>query len=114
VQRAVAAGLCEPRLLRDRDHAAQVLNLVDGITEGLVRIDSKQDRKSGGFAALQKALGYCWSVAIVGNPDVGKPLFERWVASDDAAVRWIVRENLKKNRLMKVDANWVERQKPNA
>jgi len=31
---------------------------------------------------------------------------ERWFASEDKDVRWIMRENLKKNRLARMDVNW--------
>ena len=41
-------------------------------------------------------------------PDnIGKPLMENWLASPDPDIRWIMRENLKKNRLIKMDAAWV-------
>ena len=56
---------------------------------------------------LRQALGYGWSVAIVGSPATGKAAFERWIDDDDPDVRWIVRENLKKARLRSVDAVWV-------
>jgi hypothetical protein len=32
---------------------------------------------------------------------------EKWFACDDPDVRWIMRENLKKNRLERMDAGWV-------
>ena len=34
---------------------------------------------------------------------------EKWLASPDPDIRWIMRENLKKNRLVKMDAAWVAR-----
>jgi hypothetical protein len=34
---------------------------------------------------------------------------ERWLASDDRDVRWIMRENLRKRRLARMDAAWVAR-----
>jgi hypothetical protein len=34
---------------------------------------------------------------------------ERWLTVPDKDVRWIMRENLKKDRLRRVDAAWVER-----
>jgi hypothetical protein len=46
-------------------------------------------------------------VAVVALPDAGKPLMEKWLASPDPDIRWIMRENLKKNRLVKMDAAWV-------
>lgn len=106
VQRAITAGLCEPRLLRDPAHAAQVLTLLDQIMRGVIAAGASE-RKSEGFSALQKALGYGWSVAIVAHPEVGKRLFSPYLTLDDAAARWIVRENLKKARLLKMDIDWV-------
>ena len=37
----------------------------------------------------------------------GKPLFEHLLGSDDRDVRWIVRENLRKKRLERMDREWV-------
>ena len=48
---------------------------------------------------LRQALGYCWSVAAAACPPQGKRRIERWAASPDKDVRWVVRENLTKNRL---------------
>ena len=103
-QRAAAAALCEPRLLRHPEHAAAVLRILDGITTSIVQL---ADRKSDAFKTLRQGLAYCWSVAVVALPDAGKPLMEKWLASSDPDIRWIMRENLKKNRLVKMDAAWV-------
>lgn len=105
VQRAAAAALCEPRLLRDPTHTAQVLAVLDTITAS---IPPCGDRRSEAFQALRKGLGYCWSVAVAALPAVGKPAMERWMTSDDPDVRWIMRENLSKARLARVDAAWVQ------
>jgi hypothetical protein len=106
VQRAVAAGLCEPRLLQDKSHAAQVLHLLDRITACLSR---SRDRRSEELKILRQGLGYCWSVAIVALPEEGKRLLQNWSQSPDPDVRWLVRENLRKNRLLKLDPEWVDR-----
>jgi hypothetical protein len=53
-------------------------------------------------------MGYCWSVAVAALPDEGKPMMERWLRSSNKDVRWILKENLKKNRLLKMDSAWVE------
>jgi hypothetical protein len=103
-QRALAAGLCEPDLLKDRDHVRQTLALLDEITERLLALT---DRKSDEFKTLRKGLAYCWSVAVVACPETGKALMENWIGTSDKDVRWIMRENLKKNRLLKMDAVWV-------
>jgi hypothetical protein len=105
-QRAVVAALCEPKLLREPKHAKRVLQLLDKIT---TTVSKTIDRTDDDFKVLRQALGYGWSVAVVAWPDVGQPLMEKWLAVGDRDVRWIMRENLKKNRLAKMDAAWVER-----
>ena len=56
-------------------------------------------------------MGYCWSVAVAGCPEQGKRAMERWCKSDDPDVLWIMKENLKKDRLARMDKDWVEQQK---
>lgn len=104
-RRAAAAALCEPRLLKDPRHVKRVLKLLDTITTSLVR---EKDRKSEDFKTLRQALGYCWSVAIVALPSEGKSAMEKWLVNHDPDVAWIMRENLKKNRLTRMDARWVK------
>jgi hypothetical protein len=103
-QRAAAAGLCEPRFLGDVQHAYSVLSILDQITTSIKQV---KDRRGEGFLALRKGLGYCWSVAVVALPSEGKALIEKWSADSDVDIRWIMKENLKKNRLVRMDADWV-------
>jgi hypothetical protein len=105
-RRAVAAGLCEPRLLTDRAHARAVVRILDDLTRSLTR---EPDRRNQDVRTLRQALGYCWSVAIAACPSEGKKRFERFAAMDDPDVRWVVRENLGKKRLQRLDAAWVDR-----
>jgi hypothetical protein len=105
VQRAAVAALCEPRLLTQQKQAEMVLDILNRITALLEDIE---DRNNEGFRVLRRALGYCWSVAVVALPEKGKKMMERWLTNDDRDVRWIMRENLKKNRLARMDAKWVE------
>jgi hypothetical protein len=105
-QRAAAAALCEPRLLKQPEHAAAVLRILDEITSSIAQL---ADRKADAFKTLRQGLAYCWSVAVVALPDAGKLLMEKWLASRDPDIRWIMRENLKKNRLVRMDAVWVAR-----
>ncbi len=102
--RATAAALCEPALLVDPAHSAAVLVLLGEITTFLL---AETDRRSEPFRVLRKGLAYCWSVAIAANPAYGKPRFEGWLANPDPDLRWLLRENLKKNRLLRMDADWV-------
>jgi hypothetical protein len=103
-QRAAAAALCEPRLLRDAAVVVRVLDVLDGITASL---QDAADRRGDAFQALRQGLGYCWSVAVAAYPKVGKARMERWLVSHERDVRWIMRENLRKKRLERVDADWV-------
>jgi len=105
-QRAVAAALCEPRLLKNPEHVARVLNILDAITAGILTVTN---RKADDFIALRKGLAYCWSVAVVALPEHGKLLMEKWLASSDKDIRWLMRENLKKDRLKRMDTAWVEK-----
>ena len=105
LQRAAVAGVCEPRLLKAAPMAARAVRLLDDVTASLA---ARSERRSDDVIALRKALGYGWSVAIVAAPEVGRPAFERWLGESDPDVRWIVRENLRKDRLRRMDAAWVE------
>jgi hypothetical protein len=104
-KRAAAAALCEPNLLREEKQVERVLRILNEITAS---IQGVEDRKSDGFKALRKGLGYCWSVAVVALPEEGKEMMERWFASDDKDVLWIMKQNLRKKRLTRMDADWVE------
>jgi hypothetical protein len=105
--RAAAAAVCEPALLGCPDHAAAVVEILDRTTRALAQTAS-EDRRSEAFIALRKGLGYCWSVAIAAYPEAGKPAFERWLDEPDRDLRWVLRENLKKNRLLRTDPLWVQ------
>ncbi len=105
-QRAAAAALCEPRLLSQAKHARAVLRIVDKITAGIEQTDN---RRSEDFLTLRKGLGYCWSVAVAALPVEGKALMEKWLVESDKDVRWIMKENLKKDRLARMDAHWVKK-----
>lgn len=105
-QRAAAAAICEPRLLNQERHATQSLSILDLITDSMTR---NEDRRSEGYQALRKGMGYCWSVATAALPHIGKTLMEKWMSFPDKDIQWIMRENLKKNRLVRIDPEWTER-----
>ncbi len=107
-QRAAAAATCEPRLLSDAKYARDTLNILDTI---MVNLDRTTDRQGEDFIALRKGLGYCWSVAVAALPLEGEALMEKWLEKPDKGVQWIMQENLKKNRLVRTDAEWVKRWK---
>jgi hypothetical protein len=96
VQRAAIAGLCEPALLKHREHAVQTLEILDEITTSLA---STADRKQDGFRVLRQALGYCWSVAAAAAPENALPYFEKWMQSKDKDIAWVMKTNLSKSRM---------------
>ncbi len=103
-RRAAVAGICEPKLLKDPGDASGVFRLLKTVT---VAFD--HDRKlSEEEDSLRKTLGYGWSVAVAAYPQTGKPEFTELLSYQGKHVVWIVRENLKKNRLIRIDAGWVE------
>jgi hypothetical protein len=104
-KRAAAAALSEPRLLNDPKHAKRVLNILDQITGSM---ENAPNTKDEAFKTLRQAMGYCWSVAVAALPEVGKPMMEKWLHSKAKDVRWIMQENLKKNRVIKLDPTWVK------
>jgi hypothetical protein len=104
-RRAAVAAVCEPRLLQEPSRVRTALALLEGVTADLPELG---DRRSDEFRTLRKTLGYGWSVAVVALPEEGKPRFERLLESDDPDIRWVVRENLRKKRLERMDREWVE------
>jgi len=103
--RAAVAGLCEPKLLTEENRNIEILALLGRITASL-----RHERKlTEDEVSLRKALGYGWSVVVWKTPEAGKRAFEALVCDGNRNLRWIARENLKKDRLRKMDSAWVER-----
>lgn len=104
-KRAAAATLAEPRLLKQPKQAKQVLRILNEITASMECAEGTKDES---FKVLRQGMGYCWSVAVAALPEAGKPLMENWLSSQDSHIRWVMKENLKKNRLIKMDTDWVK------
>jgi len=104
-KRAAAAALAEPRLLKQPKYAKKVLQVLNEITDSMEKADAPRDEA---FKILRQGMGYCWSVAVAALPDAGKPMMEKWLDSQNKDIRWMMKENLKKNRLIKMDADWVK------
>ncbi|NIM90433.1 MAG: hypothetical protein GTO17_05740 [Candidatus Aminicenantes bacterium] len=109
-KRAVAAGLCEPGILKEKWFIKRVFEMLDTMTSSVENIKDRQDE---GFRVLKKGLSYCWSVAVVSFPQEGKKYMEKWIQYKDQDIGWIMKENLKKNRLQRMDASWVAGMKAN-
>ena len=105
-QRAAAAALAEPALLHKESDALAALNILDRITASM---ENSPDAGSANFKILQQGLGYCWSVVVAAAPQEGKQLMEKWLACPDFPIHRLMQENLKKNRLARLDAAWVEK-----
>lgn len=103
-QRAAAAALCEPRLLREPDHVRRVLALLDRVTRSLA---ASEERRSDSFRVLRQGLAYCWSVAAAALPEEGRHALDGWIDSTDVDVRWVMRQNLRKARIARLGAEWV-------
>jgi hypothetical protein len=96
--RAAAAGVAEPVLLEDPATAKAALRLHQAI---LAQVLDMKDRKSEAFRGLRKGLGYTLSVVVCALPQEGFAYLAELAGSDDEDVRWILKQNLKKNRLIK-------------
>lgn len=102
-QRAVVAGLCEPRLLGEPVATGRLLDLLAGLTRGF----DHDRRLSADEQVLRQALGYAWSVAVAAHPE-GRGVFGELLDCCGKHVVWILRENLKKTRLVRMSPLWVE------
>jgi hypothetical protein len=96
--RAVAAGVAEPALLKDKQTAKSAFELHKKI---FAKIVATQERKSAEFKTLKQGLGYSLSVVTCAIPREGFEYMRQLIDKQDAGVLWIVKENLKKNRLIK-------------
>lgn len=104
-KRCLIAGLCEPKNLKNKNILDSAFNYLNKFTEEFSSYSNKltEDQK-----ILRKALAYAWSVAIVEDVEQGKSLFAKFVDYNNKNILWIVKNNLKKNRLKKMDEVWVE------
>jgi hypothetical protein len=103
-QRAAAAGLCEPSLLKEPEHVVRVLKVLDRITKSLAATSA---RKGEDFRVLRQTLAYSWSVAAAALPESGRPFMEKWLRSPDKDVAWVMQGNLTKARIAGLGPAWV-------
>jgi hypothetical protein len=101
VVRAAVAAVAEPRLLTTAAAVVAALEVVDRATG---RVLAAPARNANPVRVLRQALGYAWSVVIAADPGRAWPHFVEWQTGhpDDPDIDWIVRENLKKNRLVRL------------
>ncbi|KRT76155.1 MAG: hypothetical protein XU14_C0062G0006 [Armatimonadetes bacterium CSP1-3] len=99
--RAVAAGIAEPALLEDNPRMAAAA--LQAHRQILQRVRAAADRRTESFRTLRQALGYSISVVVTATPKAAFALLRGLAAARDPDVQWIVRENLKKQRLVRAD-----------
>ncbi len=97
VVRAGIAAVCEPRLLAESSTAAAAIAACQVATAHLMATPSGH-RRDAAVRTLRQGLGYCWSVAVAGDPVHGLPAIATLDPSDPD-VAWVVAENRKKKRL---------------
>ena len=98
--------VAEPSLLKDPEIVAAALRMHRGILDRAVAAANRKDEE---FKVLRKGLGYTLSVVVCALPREGFDLMRRLVETGDSDLRWIVEQNLKKNRLIRSFPAEVER-----
>lgn len=101
VQRARAAAICEPPLLKDPVLVVYALTCCAEAT-AVLRAVPPEARRRDDVRTLRQALGYCWSVAIAADPQAGLPAFAALARDLDPDVAWVVRANRAKARLARL------------
>lgn len=102
--RAVAAGIAEPRLMNKIEIARDALELHKAILDKVARV---ADRRDPNYIILVKGLCYTLSVVITGIEKEGFTYLEDLLATGHPVIQKIVRENLKKERLFRLNAEIV-------
>jgi len=105
-KRCIAATLCEPALIKPEE-VEKILSVLNDYMEV---IELEKNVKSEEYRVFKKAMGYCISVAVAAKPEKGKEFFESWMRSPSSEIRWVLSDNLKHNRLRKMDSEWVDAQ----
>lgn len=103
-KRAVIAGLAEPVLLKNLDSSQKIFDIFDFVTGSL---QEPADRGSEGYRVLRQGLAYAWSVVVSAWPEEGKNRLEFWLKNQDKDIRWVMKQNLLKKRLVRVAPEWT-------
>jgi hypothetical protein len=96
--RAAVVAVAEPTLLKNDTTARSALELH---REAFEHVLETADRRSEEFRILRKGLAFTLSVLVQACPQDGFELMARLAQLHDADVTWILRQNLKKNRLIR-------------
>ncbi len=98
VIRASAAAVAEPPLLKTSAKARDALAIQKQAIAWLGNLPPERRREEN-VRTLRQALGFTLSVAVAAEPSAGLPYLKELATSSDEDIKWIVKENLKKNRL---------------
>jgi hypothetical protein len=104
LHRAAAAGIAEPRFMKNRENANVALELHKTILENVAH---ETNRRETNYTVLVKGLCYTLSVVIVGIEQEGFAYLEDLLTTDNPIIHKIVSENLKKKRLIRLNAENV-------
>ncbi|MBK5115027.1 MAG: hypothetical protein JJE41_15485 [Candidatus Heimdallarchaeota archaeon] len=94
--RAAAAAFADPKLLKDKKLANTAFELHLELIDLILK---EKDRRSIEFRAARKGFAYTFSVVVAALPDKGFEFLESLTLIDDNDIRWILKQNLRKNRL---------------
>ncbi|MFX0015339.1 MAG: hypothetical protein ACFFBQ_10435 [Promethearchaeota archaeon] len=98
LMRAVVTGVAEPNLLKNDQMKKQALTLHKEVFNEIM---NRNDEKTDEFNVLKKGLAYSLSVVVQAIPEEGFRYMEELTTSQDKDIKWILKQNLKKNRLSK-------------
>ena len=103
--RAIAAAYADPFLLKNKIISQNGLKTHRKIFDIVIK---SKERKSDDFKTLRKALGFTFSLIATVYPPNSFGVMKKLLELNDKDITWIVKENLKKNRLVKYFPERVE------
>ncbi|MBN1215655.1 MAG: hypothetical protein JXA99_09490 [Candidatus Lokiarchaeota archaeon] len=108
--RAIAAGTAESLIHKTLKEDKIFINATFELHKIIFNfILEAIDKKSEEFRILRKGLGFTLSLVVFINPNEGFEYLEQLINTNDKDVLWIVKENLKKKRLIKNFPKRVEK-----
>ncbi len=99
-QRAILVTLAHSPILGDANTVRFALHIAGKVLAG-IRTKGAEERKHDDFRILRKGLAYTISVFVAHLPEEGFLFLTKWAVEPDADIRWILKENIKKRRLIK-------------
>jgi hypothetical protein len=98
--RAVNVTLAHPPILSQHPEVTEQSFVFADQTIDRMRSISPMERKQEPFRVRAKAMWFAPSVLVAASPEKGFALLRKWASHDDLDISRILKENLKKNRLM--------------